>query len=184
MESSDRQIVELIRQGSESAFEELFRAYCEPLCTFAEGYVRSSDLAEDLVHEVFCDVWDRRMDFLPRSPLNSYLFRAVRNKALNWLKHRRVQRRWQADVKQESAPVSTDAAGGTEYAELRDAVVEAIDGLSERQRAVFLMARHHDLTYAEIGAILGISRKSVENHMGRALRQLREHLSAFLSILL
>ena len=183
MTSGDRQ-VEDIRRGSVAAFEELFRTFCEPLCTFARSYVHAPQVAEDLVYDVFCDIWDRRADFYPEGPVKSYLYGAVRNKALNWLAHERVHRNWTIERKHEPAEQSASPAAEAEYGELQVAVEDALQNLSPRQREVFLMTRRQGLSYAEVAEILRISRKSVENHMGRALKTLRERLSAFFTLLL
>lgn len=179
----DQRLVRRIRHGSKPAFEKLFRRYCDDLCVFAERYVSSSAVAEDLVHDVFCDVWNRRSDFHPEGTVKAYLFQAVRNKAYNQLKRRRVRREWQAEKKREVGSVVANAARSAENDDLKDALYRAVESLPERQRTVFSMAYHHDLSYAEIAAILGITRKTVENHMGRALKRLRDRLAPFLSSL-
>lgn len=184
MPANQDHIAARIRQGSASAFEALFRAHADALCAFAESYVHSQQVAEDLVHDVFCDIWDRHAAFAPQGTVKSYLYRAVRNKALNWLKHQRVQRRWATEQEHAPPPEGDKPSSSTEYDELRGLVAQAIARLSERQQQVYLMARHQDLSYAEIAEILDISPKSVENHMGHALRRLREYLKAFLSLLM
>ena len=171
------------RHGSaEAAFEALFRTHGAALCDFAASYVRTPAVAEDLVHDVFCDIWDRWDELGPRGPERPYLYRAVRNKALNWIKHREVHQRW-SDT-QEAEPAAEDASRDVEYGELRQALADALDGLPGRQRDVYLMARQRDLSYSEIAEALEISPKSVENHMGRALKRLRKVLSGFFSVVL
>lgn len=181
--AQDRQLVGRIRGGDKAAFEKLFRHYFADLCAFAERYVRSSAVAEDLVHDVFCDLWDRRDVFRPGGGVRAYLFQAVRNKAYNQLKRQRVRRDWRTEQKQEEVPVAADAAESTERTDLKKAMDRAIEDLSERQQVVFQMAHYHDLTYAEIATVLDISPKTVENHMGRALKRLRERLAPFLTLL-
>jgi RNA polymerase sigma-70 factor (ECF subfamily) len=179
---SDRRIAGHIRHGREAAFETLFRRYCDALCTFAEGFVGASTIAEDLVHDVFCDIWDRRADFDPAGTVRAYLYRAVRNKALNKRERIRVRREWAAERKAEYTLSVTQAARGAEYRELQEAVERAMEQLTERQRTVFRLVRHEDLSYAEVAAVLDISEKTVENHMGRALKRLRTSLRILFSM--
>ncbi len=179
---SDRRIAERIRQGSEAAFETLFRRYCDPLCAFAEGFVEASPIAEDLVHDVFCDIWDRRVDFKPKGTVRAYLYRAVRNKALNKIEHLRVRREWVAEKKSDLTLSSMEAARAAEYHELQEAVQHAIEELTKRQRTVYQLVRHQNLSYAEVAMVLDISEKTVENHMGRALKRLRASLTTLFSM--
>jgi RNA polymerase sigma-70 factor (ECF subfamily) len=179
---SDWRIAERIRQGSEAAFETLFRRYCDPLCTFAEGFVETAPVAEDLVHDVFCDIWDRRADFEPKGAVKAYLYRAVRNKALNTIERRRVRREWVTEKKYDLTPSSMEATRAAEYRELQEAVKHAIVELTERQRTVYRLVRHQHLSYAEVATVLDISEKTVENHMGRALKRLRASLTTLFSM--
>jgi len=135
------------------------------------------------VHDVFCDVWDRREDFQPAGTVRAYLFQAVRNKAYNQLKRQRVRREWKAEKKQEPRSVSSRASRAAEAAELEKAMERAVESLSERQRVVYRLGQEHGLSYAEIATVLDIAPKTVENHMGRALKRLREYLVPFLSAL-
>ena len=178
--SQEEEWVEGIRRGDERAFEALFRAYCENLCTFALHQVRSPEVAEDLVHDLFCDLWDRRQRWNPQGPVKAYLYRATYNKALNWLKHRRVTKRWAAQAEREEQPPQEGPEDVRRRRELEQAMREAVEALPSRRRLVYRMARQQGMSYAEIAAALGISAKTVENQMGRALKLLRERLADFL----
>jgi len=151
------------------------------LGNLAYRYLRSDAAAEDVVQEVLLKVWRRRA-FIELSDPLPYLYRTVRNECLMVLRHRR---RWiMTDVDHEGlesadpAPLDDPATG------LTAAVARAVEALPERCRLVYTMHREQDLTYAEIARILGISRKTVENHMGRALKSLREHLAPYLTLVL
>lgn len=89
----DREWFKRIRRGDRDAFELLFRGYYDCLCTFAEGYVRSFSEAEDVVDQVFLTLWESRAEWNLRRSIKSYLYGAVRNGALNHLKHRCVVER-------------------------------------------------------------------------------------------
>lgn len=174
------ELVTRVRVGDDEAFETLFRAYCANLCDYAGSFVASHAVAEDLVHDVFCDLWARRKEWAPSGSVEAYLFRAVRNKALNWLKHRRIAWRWEAEKRHQARPPQIDPETILWSRDLEQVAREAVDALPERQRSVFKMARERGMSYAEIAATLGIAPKTVENHMGRALKFLRERLEAYL----
>ncbi len=184
MERDDGQIVAQIRQGDALAFEGLFRAHAAGLCHFALRYVRDASVAEDLVHDVFCALWEGRAHFNPAGTPAAYLYRAVRNSALNWLKHQRVVSAWEARAQQQGGTLDESAAQQMEKGDLEKALEHALARLPQRQQHVYRLARQQELSYAEIAEVLGISAKTVENHMGRALKHLHAALSAFLSLLL
>jgi RNA polymerase sigma-70 factor (ECF subfamily) len=171
--------VERIRAGDSAAFEALFHAYHAPLCAFAYRYVAARDLAEEIVQEVFLFVWERRETWDVRTSVKNYLFTAVRNASLSYLRHERVVRRRQAETVELFAhPVeSTDTE--TRTAELVAAVHRAVGRLPERCRLIFTLHREQGLTYAEIAGVLEISPKTVEVQMGRALKALRKTLAGF-----
>lgn len=176
----DQRWSERIRKGDHEAFEALFQAYADDLCGFALQYVDSSAAAEDVVQEVFCDLWKRRNDWEPRRSVKAYLFQAVRNTALDRLKHQRVVQEWETEKKYKgpsSRPQTPTQA--VQHQELKDAMQEAVESLPERRRRVYKLVRRKGMSYAEVAEIMDIARKTVENHMGRALKALRKRLSKF-----
>ncbi len=170
-----------IRRGDRRAFKALFHAHYEPLFRYAFRYVRSVEVAEDLVQDVFLDLWVRRASWHPRHSPKAYLFGAVRNQTLN---HRRgLRARNQHAVRFEEAedvlrdvPSAENPERALHGRELAGAAQRAIKELPSRRRHIFILSREHDLTYAEIAAVLSISIKTVETQMGRALRHLRQRL--------
>ena len=176
---TEREWIRKIRLGDGAAFEQLFRSYCQPLVRFARRYVGDTSIAEDLVQDVFLAVWSNRPRLDPEMNIRTYLYAAARNQALKHLRHGEVERRSAADVEQ-ALPRQKTPAEEWQGKELADGVAEAIEALPERTRIVFSMNRFDRLTYAEIAEIQGVSIKTVETQMGRALKFLRHRLSHFL----
>ena len=175
----DRELLERIRQGDDAAFDSVFRAHYPPLVGMAEGMVRSRAVAEEIVQDVMLALW-RRRDALPiEESLKAYLFRATRNRALNHLRHARVER--EGEPYATGPTMKAPAAPSLLVEEEIDVAVRgAIGELPERCREVFELSRVHGLRYAEIASALGISVKTVEAQMGKALRILRDRLAAWL----
>lgn len=174
-----------VAAGDPAAFAALFERYYDALCAFAEGYVGTADEAEEVVQEVFVRLWTRRERVTISTSVKSYLYAATRNQALNHLRRAGTEQRWlEREVQGGETPglgaPPPGAAAELQAGELARAVDAAISKLSERCRQVFLLHRRHGLTYAEIAEALGISHKTVENHLGRALQELRRLLSDFL----
>ena len=179
--------LERIRWDDAEAFEALFQAYVEPLCAFAYSYVQSQAAAQELVQDLFCRLWERRRTFtLPRN-VHAYLYGATRNRAINHLRNRRVEDAFKARVVRDDDDRRTMLPGvraeqeeALEAAGLAEAVAQAVAEMSDRCREVFTLTRDQGLTYAETAAVLRISQKTVETHMGRALSFLRRRLAPWL----
>jgi RNA polymerase sigma-70 factor (ECF subfamily) len=177
-------LVARIRAGEEDAFAEVFTTYHEPLCFYAESYVRSSDTAKEIVSDVFLWIWEYRGEWRVTGSLASYLYGAVRHRAMDHLKHvRRASRVHAAAALLERSPGMGERPASPEEElqahELTLLVEQTIQGLPERSREAFLLQRQHGLGYSEIAGVMGISPSTVEKHMIRALRALREALSSW-----
>lgn len=166
--------IEKIRAGDEAAFEALFRALAPGLCALVTRYVHSRPVAEEIIQDLFFDLWSRRTQLVIEQAITAYLFTAARNRALNHVKRERRVVPWNAAA---SRPEETDPSSPGE-AELLDALElqDAIEHLPARCRLIFTLNRHQEMTYAEIAKSLGLSVKTVETQMGRALRALRDRL--------
>lgn len=177
---TDREILARIRAGDEQAFDALFREYYASLVGFTESLLRSRAVAEEIVQDVMLEVWRRRETLEIDLTWRSYLFRAARNRALNDLRHHRVAQRAEPYVRgPESEPASSPAE--LEASELDREFQRVMASLPEPVRDVFYMSRRDGLKYGEIAAALGISVKTVEARMGRALKELREQLRDWLA---
>ena len=165
--------VERIRAGDEPAFEALFRALAPGLCALVTRYVGSRAVAEEIVQDLFLELWTRRTELAIDQSIAAYLFTAARNRALNHLKRERRL----VDLTPTMRPGESDPNAPGE-AELLDALElqDAIAQLPARCRLIFTLNRHQDLSYTEIATSLGLSVKTVETQMGRALRALRDRL--------
>lgn len=177
---NDREILDSLRRGDQAAFDSLFRTYYPPLVGVAEHILRSRSIAEDVVQDVFLELWRRRVDLVIQESFRSYLFRAARNRALNHSRHERVERRGEPDA---AGPAFTPATA-TEalvQGEIDTALHDAVTSLPARCREVFELSRVHGLRHSEIADVLGISVKTVEAQITKALRILRTRLAPWLA---
>ena len=170
-------IVARVRGGDERALETLFRTHYAALCEFATRYVRQDSLAEELVQDVFTDVWSRRGNWQVHGSVRAYLFAAVRNRALNLRKRQAVERDWEedeaiTDVRDlHQSPEQADEA--LDRADLRARLDAALDSLPQRCRLVMHLRWREQMRHAEIAAVMGISVKGVEIQLARGLRTIR-----------
>lgn len=159
-------------------FELLFRDLFKPLCGFAMKYVNDLDESRNLVHEVFITVWEKFDSLSSDTNYRSYLYTAVRNRCLNHLrdtkKHLSIEKA-EFIRAEETRSIDTD--------ELEREIELAINSLPEKCRMVFEFSRMEELKYGEIAEKMGISVKTVEAQMSKALTVLRSHLREFLSLI-
>jgi RNA polymerase sigma-70 factor (ECF subfamily) len=159
----------------DKAFDLFVEQHYARLCNFALRLLRSPDAAEDAVQEVLYKIWDRRTIENVRDPV-PYLYQAVRNQCLMVL---RSERRWHTTEVEIGTLVHDTADDDADLFDLQRGIARAIDALPERTRLVFTMHRQQELTYNDIARILGISVKTVETQMTRALKILRRNLDQF-----
>lgn len=175
----DRELLARLRAGETTAFDAIFRANYPILVRVAEAMLRERAMAEELAQDVMLELWRRRDSLDVTESVRGYLLQATRNRALNALRHRAIERKSEPHVIDGIGRLPpTDAAAREGEIEL--ALQSAIADLPDRCRQIFELSRADGLKYAEIATRLGISVKTVEVQMGKALRILRERLKAWL----
>ena len=180
MATSSRSALPHVRHDPPS-WDSAFEAYYGPLCDYVLGFVGSAEAAEELVQDLFLHLWDTRGPRDAARLTRSYLFVAARNRALKYLRHRRVAQAWIDRVSREETPTGETPEDACLEAELRAAVEQAVAELPARCRAIFLLRRRDHLSYGEIAARAGVSLGTVKSHMWRAAALLRDKLAPHLA---
>lgn len=177
----DREWVARIREGDATAFESLFLEYTPRLCDFVFRYVHSREEAQEVVQELFVWLWQRREELDIQGPVASYLYTAARHQSINRLRREQVRERWRRGVvalsERETQAVGADAA--LELAERQAAIERAIAELPARRRAVCVLRWVEGLSYAAIAQRLGVSEKTVDGQLQRAIQHVRRALIGF-----
>ena len=178
--SSDRSdaLLSRIRLGDEAAFETVFRTHYDALCEFATRYVREPALAEEIVQDLFADLWTKRQTWDVRESVRAYLFSATRHRALNLRRRQVMESDWEQDQASDDVhvlhPVPETADAALERADLRARLDAALEALPERCRLVMHLRWREQMRYAEIAAVMGISVKGVEIQLARGLAAIRQ----------
>jgi RNA polymerase sigma-70 factor (ECF subfamily) len=180
--ADDAALVARVQTGDIAAFETLFRIHSEGLCAHACRYLQSREEARDVVQDLFLWIWDHRYEWRVEGSLQAYLYRSTHNRSFGRLRHRRLEQRFRdaqmRAVESTSAAVAPDHADAAAHlSDLAQAVERVMADLPERCREVFALNRQHHLTYPQIAEVFDISVKTVEAHMGRALKVLRAKLT-------
>jgi RNA polymerase sigma-70 factor (family 1) len=180
----DSDILLAIRQGNERVFETVFKKHYQTLCNYACGILKDMDDAEEVVQSIFLKFWEQRAEIEINVSLKSYLYRAVHNTCLNRLKHLKIQetyRQYVGDYLENTHDSATDIL---DKVELESRIADALEKLPEQCRLIFKMSRFEELKYQEIADRLGLSIKTVENQIGKALKIMRTELADYLPIIL
>ena len=183
MSDSKEQTVGQIQQLTDpSVIEHLFKSHYSPLCRTVYKIVRSQQVAEDIVQEVFLKLWNKREELEINVSLKSYLFRSAINTSLNFIgQSKKLEFLEEEDLNVLS---HNDVENNYDFLETEKNIKEAIDTLPPACRSVFILSRFEELSYKEIADTLQISVKTVENQMGKALKVLREKLKNYIVMLM
>lgn len=172
-----------LRVGDPLAFERIFRAYYAPLCAFAYSYVRCHETSEEIVQDLFCWIWDRRFTLEMPHGMRLWLFTAARNRSLNVLRDRRLElstyERFSLDARPQPPAEPPDAV--LSASELSAAAARTVALMPPRCREAFTLVRLQHMSYAEAAHVMGISSRTVEVHMTRAIANLRAALAPWVT---
>lgn len=172
----------MISIQEKSEFEKIFNAYYIGLCNYAYKLLLDRDRAEDAVQQVFSKLWEKRADYNITSSVQSYLYKATYNMSINEIKRRHKLQNLENEVVHQVSDLTADISSKTN--ELETAIEKGLANIPEKCRAIFVMSRYEEMKYKDIAQTLGISIKTVENQMGKALRLMRVHLSEFIAVVL
>ena len=180
-------LFERIRNGDETAFELVYKSYVSRLYYFVYEYVPNTDIVENIVQETFMTLWNKRTTLADNTNLGAYLFTVARNNCLYKLRDRRYKQRLfkSTDVDESELNENLDSLSAIDmslisFSEIEQIIEHTIRRLPPQCRTVFLLSRFEDKKNREISEELGISLKTVEMHVSRALKLFRTTLKDYL----
>ena len=173
---TDRGLTTLLNEGDEKAFTEIYERYHSLLYIYAYKKLHSKQEAQDVIQEVLTALWKSRFDFSMQTSLSSYLFTAVRNKALDLFSHKKVEAKYFVSLQNfiEDAGIQTDFL--IRENDLKTLIEKEIQALPPRMREAFLLSRKNRLSHKEIASIMAISEQTVSTQIKKSLRILRVRL--------
>lgn len=178
-----------LREGDQEAYIFLFRKYYVPLCSYSRRYVGRKDLAEEIVSETFFNIWRNRATLEVHSSVKGYLFHAVLNNSLNYLRKLKKEERLEdyfRDTSEENIGfITTSDEISSDSLILKDltaTIDQSVERLPPQQQTVFRLKRYEGKKLSEIALIMGISVKTVEMHLSKAMLALRKSLKEYLPV--
>ena len=158
-----------------NTFKHLFKEYYNPLCNFASSIINDKLVAQDIVQDVFAKIWHKRDDIELRSEYKSYLFSAVKNRSLEILRKAKLDAKVASNLAEMGAKIDVNKEADSFV--LKEQLYNSIRQLPTKCQEVFVLNKIEGLSYVEVANKLGISVKTVENHIGKAFRILRTSMS-------
>ena len=190
MHHDNKYIAEGLKHRDLSVYRELYFQYHGRLVLFARKFTGDIEIARDIVQDAFLNLWEKSDSLEINISPKSYLFQAVRNRALNYNRHVQVKRNAkdqiiaQIDASEQLVYTSfEDPFHSLLELELDEKITLTISSMPEKCKEVFILSRHSNLKNKEIAKHLGISIKMVEKYISKALRILRSELSDYVVFL-
>lgn len=175
----------IILHNDEEAFKELFFDFFSPLCMFANRYIEDKNSCEDVVQDVFFQIWMHRKQLNIQQSARNYLITSVRNACINYLrknegKFQHIQINNINEATQSKHAISEETISLLAVSELKEQLDKSLAKLPEPVRQAFELNRFEDLTYNEIASLMNVSIKTIEAYISKALKLLRVELKDFL----
>ncbi len=184
MQSEDADIIlfKRVERGEKKALNKLFEKYYVPLCHFVDTFIKEEAQTEEIVTDIFLMLWTKRKKLKISINFRAYLYSSARNSALAFLRKKKVYFENIEDLQQE-IHLHPEVLQKIDCPEIKVQVNKILEKIPPKSRKVLLMHRIDGFKYKEIAEKLDISIKTVENHMGKAIRILKENKSLFEKIL-
>jgi RNA polymerase sigma-70 factor (family 1) len=178
----DISLVKNLKKGDKRAFEKIFYKYKERIYFFAFGYLKNEAETEEIVQNTFVSLWERRFLLKEDLPIKSYIFKIAVNSIYNILKHKAVHKKFIDYISNSDSKIANIPEHDLEYKELLKMLDVLIEDLPEKQKMIFILSRREGLTHSEIARKLGLSERTVENQVYRAIKYIKSNLEEEYSI--
>lgn len=183
LDASQKRIISLLKKGDRSAFRAIFNLYEKRLYAFVFTITKSHYSTEELLQEVFIQLWQEREKIDLSLSFNAFLYTIARNLTYNHL--RKIAN--QENLKQElwrNISYLNDVENHIVYSEYEDILEDILKQLPQRKRSIFILSKQEGKTNQEIADLLGISQKTVKNHLWKTLQTIKSELEPYLGILI
>lgn len=174
----DQQVLKSIREQDKRVFELFYKQYYKQLFAVAYRYVGQMEVAEEIVHDLFINIWNKAEQLNIQHSIKSYLFKAIVNSSLNYIKKEKMQTEKRlAYLAVQDNEVSLDEESKETDEKLLKSLEEALELLPAKCKQVMYLSRFGKLKQQEIAAQMEISLKTVKNHLTYGFQKLRDHLA-------
>ena len=171
----ESRLIERLILGEEKAFCKLYVQYKPRLFKFAIALLKSQNVAEDICQDIFFNIWENRYFLKCGTSFSSFLFSMARNRIINYLRDESCHKRILESLYEQAIDFDNSTKNTILANDLGEHMKHAVKLLSNRQREVFELSRHHMLTNKEIAEQLNISISTVQDHLSASLKIIRTY---------
>jgi RNA polymerase sigma-70 factor (ECF subfamily) len=175
----DDELMQEIKADNMFAFDVLYKRYCKRVYKFGYSILKSREESENLMQDVFLNLWENRNKVEKNSSIKSYVFTITYNSSISIIRRKAKESQFIEYLKSQQEITVEPVNIELEYTELTNKLDEILQALPHRQKEIYLLHRVKGLKYSEIAESLNISVNTVENHMSRALKSIREKLGNY-----
>jgi len=185
MSGNKDNVVERFIAGDAGAFDKIYHTYNKKIFYFTLGLVKDKNIAQELVQEVFVNLWEKRDQVNPCLNFDHYIFTITHHSILKYFRKKAIEKKALNQLHIDSPEFVDDIEGAMIYSELLEIANKAIESLPPRKKTVYKLSKQEGLKIKKIAIRLNISPRTAENHLARALKYLKEELSeiSFLALL-
>lgn len=180
---TEEHIKQLFHSNSTTAFEELFKLYHAQLCRYIFSVIQDVDESKEIAQNCFIQLWEKRESIETIKSLKLYLFRSAHNMCLNRFKHEKVKSRYITEERYYLQSILYSDFESTHNPELSNKISEAVEGLPKKNKEVFKLRYYKGLNTVEVSKELDITPRTVETHISKAFKILREELAGLMAII-
>lgn len=175
-------LIQKIKNGDSKQFEQLFKSYYSLLCNYASQFLEQKEDAEEVVQELFFQLWKKRKELQIHTSFRAYLYRATYTGCMDKIRKEKVRNSYKE--KQMKFQKNEYEEHALEASEIDQIILDTLSKLPENVKKVFKMSRFEGMKHREIAEQLSISVKTVEANMGKALKLFRNNLKDYVGLLL
>lgn len=181
---SEQQLLSLLQQGDQQAFTALYHLYSERIYLNLLGMLKSAPLAEELLQEIFVLLWEKRETIAVHTSFPSYLLRVAQNKAIDFFRKARRNRQLYEQLRQAALEQYHDPEESHYYKEHEALLIKALETLPPQRRQVFEYCKLQGKSYQEVSELMSISTSTVNDHIVKATRSVRQFMHKNLDMVL
>ncbi len=173
---NDQQLLIKLKNQERAAFESVYSLYSKKLYWYALKFVKSPEIAEDIVHDVFVKLWENASTLLPEASLQAYLYKITKNSILNLIKRAHVEVRIVDEITHYAEQFTLNTDEQIQYRETLFQTKNAISELPPKRKQIFEMSRNDGMSHRQIAAHLEITDSTVNNQLVKAIKSIKTYL--------
>lgn len=179
--TSDNELVTLLKAGDEAAFAEIYSRYWEKMVSYAVRLTKSQEESADITQEIFVSLWNRRTEVVIKGTLASYLIKSTRNLSLRYLERNVAGEGFFEELNEYIIDKSQNIENGISLRDLQASIDLSISKLPKKMREIYVLSRDEQFSYREIAQKLGIAEGTVKKQISNALKAISESLNGQIS---